>query len=386
MATRPQVEVYETAERPAVRGTSGPLPPLLQGPAPADAPAADGTDGTGGIDASALCPAAARAALAGKELPCPSAQSDQSGQCPCRCGCRCCEGQGLGRRPPETLGQRYARLCREADALAGELAACDPQALAQLQPPVAPADAAALKTRLRAALAAAAALGPGDLCAALQGQQQQQQQGAQGAQQGVATYELLVAEEAGQRGRQLAAEVAAAERRLAALEALVGPAGPGAPVPLGEAVAEWRKRLHGLTPSQLDALGVRLAEANGAMEAFHRLSAAAAGPAVAPEDVATINRVHAGMQRWEAALRLVPAVAQRLAQLEPLRKGAASAALDLQRAEDAQRAAEQQLSDTAALVQRMEQSMRDNAATMLDNIALIQSRIDACRQQQQQQQ
>lgn len=174
--------------------------------------------------------------------------------------------------------------------------------------------------------------------------------------------------------------LAALDERLAALESAVGvrQAAPES-APLLATLARLEQQMQLLAqPRHLDMLRQRAklltAELDRVAESRKRLGA---GDALAPHTLARLEELHALQGRIEPLIPLAPALLTRLQTLAPLHASASSLAAQVERLEQADAAQATRQRELNTMLQRLEESMRENAGVVHRNMEALEQRVEA---------
>lgn len=174
--------------------------------------------------------------------------------------------------------------------------------------------------------------------------------------------------------------LAALDERLAALESAVGvqQATPES-APLLATLARLEQQMQLLAqPRHLDMLRQRAklltAELDRVAESRKRLGA---GDALAPHTLARLEELHALQSRIEPLIPLAPALLTRLQTLAPLHASASSLTAQVERLEQADAAQATQQRELNTMLQRLEESMRENAGVVQRNMEALEQRVEA---------
>lgn len=255
----------------------------------------------------------------------------------------------------------------------------DPKVKALLQPSAA-LDAAALAQRdaMAKLLFELAQLRTG--CAAETGAAKGKQEAKAPA--SGAVYELYLPHERTAAGSAAATtatpDLAALDKRIAALEKSIGTPGDAAPgfPDISTALRMLNRKIELLcNESHMDATLRRAKALSAELMALEQQRAKAVGRASPHE--AKVNELYNMMHRWDKAAQMLPTVVARLQSLREVHEEAASVLSRLAQLEQQHDALERILKQDTEALQKLSESVAANAATMQKNLTALEQRFAA---------
>mmetsp|Transcript_52283 Transcript_52283/g.131274 ORF Transcript_52283/g.131274 Transcript_52283/m.131274 type:complete len:356 (+) Transcript_52283:38-1105(+) len=195
---------------------------------------------------------------------------------------------------------------------------------------------------------------------------------------------------------QASIKASALEKRIAALEAIVGApeAGSGADFAVGSGglakhLARMELRLASLDPARLDGVRQRLKELVDEFKKMKQLQAAAAATSgvgvdntadlLNPATCAKVDKVYQWTTKMEGQLHALPAVLDRMQTLQQLHVEAATFAEAVRLLKDQQDSIAASLANDRELLQKLEGTFSQNLKTLQGNMEAIERRIEGLK-------